>query len=209
VSGARVIVGLDQASRSGWGIALERGRVLHHGLARNHKERVEVIARAVQLAGGDPRRVFVMFEQHDHMPLSRLTSSDHTTTRTTSGRRGGVERGPKQIYGMGKAYGRWEAACDQCDQPESMRGEVKPAVWRSRIHGVLSGPNLKQAAIDWASRDARKPITQPDEAEGYCITSFAALDGIARHDAEKALTRVKARGERELKRQGTLTFEGE
>jgi hypothetical protein len=177
--------------------------VVAHGLARKHVERRAVLERAIALVGGDVRRVFVLFEQHDHMPLSRLTAADHTTQRMTSGRRGGVERGPKQIYGMGKAYGRWEECCDLVGIRDAQRAEVRPSTWRTRIHGVTKGAQIKRAAIDYVKARTGLELGE-DEAEGYCIALFAAFDGIARHDAERLHARAKARAQRAVATQGTL-----
>lgn len=202
----RVALGLDQARTSGWGIAPERGRVIHHGLARTHWQRLDVVELALEVADGDPKRVFVMFEQHDHMPLGRLGRDDHTTKR--SGPRAfAVERGPKQIHGMGKAYGRWEAALDHFHIPVSMRAEVQPNVWRRAIHGVTSGDNIKQAAVDWALRELGEPLASHDEGEAVCITAYTALTGFALLDGERQRARIEARGKRELASQGALAFQ--
>jgi hypothetical protein len=217
MSPRRVVVGLDQASRSGWGIALERGPVVASGVARKHAERMAVIERAIELAADrdawgrhapDPHRVFVLFEQHDHMPLTRGTGHDRQLMqRIARGEDEQVNRGAKQVHGMGKAYGRWLEVLDAQGVLESMRAEVRPSTWRSRLHGVTSG-DVKRAARDWASRRAGRRIDDDDEAEGYCIAAFAALDGIARHDAECMHAKAKARGVREAKRQGSLFGSG-
>jgi hypothetical protein len=202
----RVALGLDQARASGWGVAPERGRVIHHGVARTHWQRLEVAELAVQLAGGDPRRVFVMFEQHDHMQLDRLGRNDFTTKRSGD-RAFAVERGPKQIHGIGKAYGRWEAVLDHVRIPESMRAEVQPSVWRRAIHGVTSGDQIKQAAVDWAMRELGEPLQTDDEAEGICITTFAALSGLAKLDGERIHNRAVNQAKKQAASQGALAFD--
>jgi hypothetical protein len=201
---SRVVLGLDQGAATGWGIAQERGPVVRHGLASGDAQRIAVVKLAIEFCGGDPDALFVLFEQHDHMDLSRLTRADRETQR----------RGPRQaaperpsdgsvLIGMGKNYGVWIGilACHGVKRSHLL--EVKPHAWRSRVHGVLSG-DVKQAAIDWASRQAGEPIADHNEAEGYCLTAFAALDGLARYDAEKAQARMVNRAKKAAASQGDL-----
>ena len=200
----RVVLGLDQARTSGWALAMERGRVVHHGIARKARQRTEVIQLALSMVGNDPRRVFVMFEQHDHMPVDRLGRNDFTTKRTSDRF---VERGPKQLHGMGKQYGRWEEQLELFGVPESMRDEVQPIVWRRAIHGVTSGPDVKAAAVRWALNELREPLQTDDEAEAICIATFAALSGIAKLDGERLHDRSVARAKKQAASQGALAFD--
>lgn len=198
----RIVLGLDQGAHTGWGIAPERGRVVRHGLARTVEERKAVVALALEYAGGDPAWLWVMFERHDHMPLTRLTNHDHETRRR--GRQAAPERTTESLIGMGKNYGVWIGMLDMLGVPRSHLLEVTPTTWRLRVHGVTKGELVKQAAIDWASLAAGEPITDDNHAEGYCITTWAALDGFARYDAERAQSRVQARAKRAAAKQGDL-----
>lgn len=202
----RVVLGLDQARTSGWGLAPERGRVEHHGLARTASQRRDVVELALSMVDGDPRRVFVMFEQHDHMPLSRLGRDDFTTKRSGT-RAFAVERGPKQIHGMGKAYGRWEEQLDLFGIPVSMRAEVQPHVWRRAIHGVTSGEQIKEAALKWALGTLNEPLASHDEAEAICITAYAALSGIAALDGARIHQRAVTQAKKQAASQGALAFD--
>jgi hypothetical protein len=189
----RYVLGLDQASTSGWGIAPERGPVVRHGLARNAQERLAVVRLALEYVGGDARLLWAVLEQHDHFPLERLGKNDKTTARQG---KGFVQRGPKQIAGLHKAAGRWLEQLELVGVPDTHISEVRPTTWRARIHGVTKGDQIKQAAMDWASARAGEPITQHDHAEGYCVTAWAALDGFARYDHELAVARIGARDKR-------------
>ena len=205
-------LGLDQASRTGWAIgrvpvgrwAVQQhggpGTILRHGVATNHLERRAVAELAVAIAGGDPRQLLVMFEQHDEMALDRLTAKDYRTKR-----RGPyfVERGPKQIHGMGKAYGRWEEQLDLAGHPERLRDEVEPRTWRARVLGTTRGDTeqLKHLAKTWATAYLGEPIDDADEAEGCAICVFSLLDGLARLEGRRQKARLYARGRREERRQ--------
>lgn len=198
------VLGLDQASRTGWAIgALREGlspTLVRHGVAKTHAERKAVVELALEYAGGDPRQLLVMFEQHDHMSLDRLTAKDHRTKRHGQHF---VERGPKQIHGMGKAYGRWEERLNDVEHPERLRDEVEPRVWRQRVLGTSRGSTdqLKHLACTWATQRLCTPIEDPDEAEGVCICAYALIDGIARLEQRRIAARIQARGRRQEKRQ--------
>lgn len=204
----RVVLGLDQAVRTGWGIAPEHGRVLRHGLAKTHAERRAAIELAVQFAGGDPRALFVCLEKHDHMPATRLTRFDHETPRQGA-RQAAPERSNATLIGMGKAAGRWLELCDLVGVPLANRLEVRPATWRSIVHGTTRGATeaIKRAAMVFASGAVGREITDPDEAEGICITVWASIHGLAVIDGERARARMDRRIEKELARQGTLALD--
>lgn len=216
----RIVVGLDQARRSGWGIARELDhQVVASGVAKNHAERVAVIRRALELAARrdawgrhmpHPRDVFVFFEKHDDIPLERHTPHDRRHMQRLGAREPGarIDRNAATIHGIGKAYGRWEAVLDECEIPQANRGEIPPDVWRKRVHGTVSG-DVKRAAREWAARAAGRRIDDDDEAEGYCMTAFAVRDGLAKLDADKRMASAVAKGKREAAKQGSLGFGGE
>ena len=196
-------LGLDQASRSGWGIGrLEGGRptVLHHGVATNHVERRGVVELALRVAG-DPRQLLVMFEDHSAMPLSRLTRYDRQSRR--QGRQGAPERSTASILGQGAAKGRWDELLDMLGHPDRLRDEVEPRTWRARVLGTTRGDTeaLKALAKTWASSYLGERIDDPDEAEGCGVCAFALLDGVARLEARRQKARLYARGRREERRQ--------
>jgi hypothetical protein len=204
----RVALGLDQAASTGWGIAAERGRVMRHGVARTHAQRREALELALRFAGGEPSALYVWFEKHDHMPVTRLTRFDHDTQRAGP-RQGAPERSNATLIGMGKAYGRWLELCDLVGVPESHRCEVRPVTWRSIVHGTTRGTTevIKRAAMDFASMAVGEPIADADHAEGICITAWASIHGFAVIDGEKSRARMDRRIAKELARQGTLALD--
>jgi hypothetical protein len=197
-------LGLDQAARTGWAIGAWRDGLpptfIRYGIARDCDERTAVVKLALEYAGNNPRQLLVMFEQHDGIALDYRTAKDHRSKR-----RGPhfVERGPKQVHGMGKAYGRWEEQLDIHKHPESLRDEVEPRTWRARVLGTTRGDTdqLKHLACTWATQRLCEAIEDADEAEGICICAFAMYDGVARLTQRRQRVRVQARGRREEKRQ--------
>lgn len=198
-------LGLDQASRTGWGLgALREGlppTFVRHGVARTHAERKAVVELALSYAGGDPRQLLVMFESHAGMSLTRLTRYDRFSKR--QGRAGAPERSTASILGQGAARGRWEELLDMLGHPERLRDEVEPRTWRARVLGTTRGDTdtLKHLACTWATQLLGEAIEDPDEAEGICLCAFAVHDGIARLEQRRQKSRVEARGRREQKKQ--------
>jgi hypothetical protein len=198
-------LGLDQAARTGWGLGALRSGLsptfVRHGVAKTHVERKAVVELALAYAGGDPRQLLVMFEDHAGMPLSRLTRYDRHSRR--QGRAGAPERSTASILGQGAARGRWEAVLDEASHPERLRDEVEPRTWRARVLGTTRGDTaqLKHLACTWATQRLCEAIEDADEAEGVCICAFAMYDGVARLAQRRQRVRVQARGRREEKRQ--------
>jgi hypothetical protein len=195
-------LGIDQATRSGWGIAVNR-QVVRSGVASTHAERKAVVELARELAGGDMRQVLVMLEDHSGMPLGRLTHADRNTPR--KGRQAAPQRNTATILGMGAARGRWEAVLDDAGHPKALRDEVEPRTWRGKL-GITGRDtdDLKASAAALASAHMLKQVTDLDEAEGICIALFAGIDGIARNEARKASARTEARDKRGVKKQLAL-----
>lgn len=201
----RVVLGLDQGGATGWGIAPERGRVLEHGLARTDVDRIDVVKLALRYAGGDPAALWVQFEKHDHMPVDRLTRHDHATLRKGP-RQAAPERSNQTLIGMGKNYGVWIGMLVWNGVHRSHLLEVQPSTWRARVHGVTRG-DVKQAAIDWASRYLGVPIESHDQAEGVCLTTYGSLDGLATFDGHKAEERIERRVKKARASQGMLALD--
>lgn len=173
-----IVIGIDQAERSGWGIAQGR-HVIEHGVAWTHPMRRAVLERASELNGGTLRGVLVMFEDHAGMPLSRLTSFDRTTER--HGRPGAPERTTGSILGQGASKGRWLELLDMLGHPKALRDKVKPHVWRNKL-GISCRRTdaAKLGACQVASAAVNAMITDHDEAEGIAITLYAAIEGAMR-----------------------------
>lgn len=198
----RVVLGLDQGNKTGWGIAPERGRVVRHGLAKNVADRVAVVQLALEYVCGDASALFVMFEQHDHMPATRLTNADHTTQRKGP-RQAAPERSNASLIGMGKNYGIWLGMLYVAGLHPSHALEVQPSTWRSRVHGTTRG-DVKKAAVDWARAYLGEEPIDDNHAEGVALTVFASIDGLARYDAERMKTRIEGRAKRAAVKQGDL-----
>lgn len=191
------VLGLDQAARTGWGIARVGGQLVTHGLARTAKERRAVVELALAHAGGDPRQLLVCFEDHTEMPAWRLSRYDHTTQR--KGRAGAPERSTASLIGLGKPYGRWEERLDDIEHPERCRLKATPRQWRLRVLGNEWA--TKEHALQWASAFTRERIDDDNEAEGIGLTALAALEGVAMLEGKRLKQRLYARGKREERRQ--------
>jgi hypothetical protein len=200
-------LGLDQAASTGWaiGVLSPTPTIVCHGVAKDADERRRVVELALGLAGGTdawgravpaPRQLLVMLEQHDHMALDRLTRNDRRTKRQGPHF---VQRGPKQVHGMGKAYGRWEERLDDVRHPDCLRDEAEPRTWRARVLGNQWAS--KEDAVRWAAAYTREDLANADEAEGIGLCAFAMHDGVARLEARRRTARLYARGKREERRQ--------
>lgn len=189
-----IALGIDQASRSGWGISVGR-KVIVSGVAANHAERVAVVARALELAGSDVKQVLVMFEDHSAMPLGRLTHNDRNTPR--KGRQAAPQRNTATILGMGAARGRWEELLDHVGHPKALRDDVEPRTWRAKL-GIRGADTdaLKREACKWATVELGREVTDIDEGDGVCIAAFAGIDGLQRREQRLAAARTEARDKR-------------
>lgn len=194
-----VCLGIDQAARSGWGIARPGAvtALLAHGVAHNHEERKAVIALALRHAGCEPRQLLVMFEDHGKFPVNYRARFDPRTGK-------GPERDPVEVAtALGEARGLWKAVLLDVGHPESLRDAIPPWVWRKRVLGTARGTTdqLKHLACTWATMLLGEPIDDGDEAEGIAITTFAAVDGVARLAQRRAQQRADYRSRRDQKRQ--------
>lgn len=203
-----IALGIDQAVRSGWALSISR-TIVAHGVARNHRQRLEVLELVRSRNAGSLAGVLVMFEDHGGIPLERLTRADHRTVRS-SGRFGAPERTTDSIIGQGVSWGRWLELLDMLEHPKSLRMKVKPQVWRARLGIRGRGrEELKRAACRMASMALRKTIADDDEAEGIGLAMYAGIDGVMRNQIRLAEQRIKHRGNRQASRQTTLPLEHE
>lgn len=194
-----IALGIDQAARSGWGIAVGRN-VVRSGVATTHAERKAVVELAREMAGGDMRQVLVMFEDHSGMPLNRLTRDDRNTPR--KGRQAAPQRNTGTVLGMGESRGWWVTLLDDVGHPRALRDKVEPRVWRAKM-GIRGSDtdDLKREACAWATRHMLREVTDIDEGDGVCIAAFAGIDGIQRNEKRKADARTDARDKRGVKKQ--------
>lgn len=189
------VLGIDQASDSGWAlvpIADDRVTLLRPaacGLARSAADRQHVLRQALTHCGGVVESLLVVLEDHSKMPLSRGTKHDkrrHALSALT-GEGAQVTRGTAQLLGMGDARGRWREQLDLLGHPERLRLMVEPRAWRARIYGAAGDTDLlKSKALTWASARIGRVLDDHNIAEGICLASWGAIDGIAALEAKRS-----------------------
>lgn len=205
--GPVISFGVDQAARSGWGIAVGR-KVVRWGVATTAEQRMEVIQLLRVLAGNTLRHVYVLLEDHSKMHWNRLTAQDKRTTRAMDGG-GYVQRSPtKTLIGLGDARGRWREQLELAGHPKTMRDQIDPLEWRRRMG--IHGPEAKRVACRVAEGAiGMQPgtLTDDDLAEGVCLTLFAATEGHARNELRKVSQRALAKDRKECRAQTRLEID--
>lgn len=202
-----ISVGVDQAKRSGWGIARDRS-VVRWGIARTADERAAVVALARELAGGSLQHVYVMLEDHSRMKLSRLQAGDRTTQRAPGEH--WVQRSTASIIGLGDARGRWREQLELAGHPVALLDQIDPLEWRKRMG--ISGPDAKRLACRVAEQVIGMGVGTLDDddlAEGVCLTLFAATEGRLREALRRQQQRADTKTRKQLRSQGVLRLEGE
>lgn len=163
---ALIVLGVDQARTSGWSIGhRESGDVIAWGLATTCQERAGVCARALAAAGGDPRRLYVLLEDHSAIPLLRTF--------------GPPTRGTAHILGLGESKGYWIEHLNLMGHPERLRENVTPHTWRKRVLGIakqIKREECKAAAKLWAQSFLGRPVDSDDIAEAVAICVYGLLD---------------------------------
>ena len=188
----RVIVGIDQAARSGWAVH-SGGQVRASGVARSARERLEVVQAALSAAGGDTRLLLIVLEDHGKMPLSRRTQYDAATKHAPS-------RNAATILGMGDARGRWREQFELVGVPLSHFVLVEPRTWRLAVFG-RGAPSMgteaaKELAVRWASQVRGEPIADDNEAEAIAMASWGAREGVQVYQARLHEAQVRGRAQR-------------
>lgn len=199
------VLGLDQASNSGWGIAPVRGKVVKHGVARDSMERAEVLRLAFDFVNGVLANLLVTFEDHTGF------WQNYGTNRTADGHHQAPKRNAAVPISLGEARGRWFEQLELAGHPKLLCIGVKPSEWQPRVLGVpqsIGSAMLKHHAKLWASQHMGKQITDENEADGICITAWGALDGISVLEHGRKEIRVRERVKRVRRRQMAL-FGGE
>lgn len=118
------------------------------GGATTAQERREFLVRAMD--GCDPRRAWLVLENHAGMPLTRGTRHDpKTRDKGTEG-----SRSTASILGMGASAGRWKEQVELLGLPKSHITSVSPALWKAAIFGK-SAPSMdttdfRQQNVLWA-----------------------------------------------------------
>lgn len=186
------VLGIDQAKASGWGIAQVGGKVLEHGLAKDHGARKAAILRALDHTLGVIDDLLIVFEDHSGFRLG------YGTNQTEDGRHQAPTRNTAAILGLGAARGRWDELLDEVGHPEMLRISVTPTDWRARIIGGSQGGTdaIKERAKAWATGHVRHAVTDHNEAEGICLAAWGAFDGISVLQAGRRDNRQHARQKR-------------
>jgi hypothetical protein len=181
--GAPYVLGIDQASRSGYGVH-DFAKLVQHGVATSSMRRREVLRSLRALPAFDFERLLVVFEDHSTIPLSNRAQYDgRAPTRNAA-----------TILGMGAARGRWEELLDILEHPKHLRISVEPREWR-RVLGTAVNLNTdawKAQAKMWATAVCGTRIDDDNEAEGCVMATWGAFDGL-RVWAEKRLSERAAR----------------
>lgn len=187
------VLGVDQATVSGWAIALVGGKVLESGLAKDHCMRAWAVQRAMRLVDNRAENLLFVFEDHSDIPLSNGARFNHKNKQAP-------RRNAASLIGMGRALGRWEELLDAKLHPERLRLGVTSEDWRGRVLGcrnALGTDELKQRAVRWAhGHMGNLNIADHNEAEAVCIAAWGALDGVSVLDRVREVRRVKARVKR-------------
>lgn len=157
------ILALDQARSSGvcmgeLGTAPKPVRVLS-GVATTTPVQQEMLARAVALAGGDPKRLAVIYEDHSKIPAAK---AGNTAT----------------ILGMGDARGGWRVLCDLAGIPKVNRFKVTMDDWRRQVlpeRGRADRDEWKERAIRWARLKYGGVDLSSDAAEAAAILEWSVI----------------------------------
>ena len=194
-----IILGIDQARRSGWAVFKGAG-IVASGFVYDTPGMVGVLDVVKAFADGDMTRVLVVFEDHSGIPLSAKArfARGHAPQRNTA-----------TILGIGAARGRWETALDLADHPERLRLSVEPQDWRARVLGLVpsaSTERCKQAAGAYASQLIARAVTDDNEAEAVCIACWGSLDGVASLERERMQRRMRDRIKRMAGKQRGLPW---
>lgn len=155
-----IVMGIDQARSSGYGIALALAvPTLHEvGTAKTAQHRAEVVQAALALAALHAVPLHVVFEDHSGIPASH-------------------GRGSPTLLGMGAARGRWEECLALAGVPAARYAHrVAPEIWRRAVLGLSSAASTDRAkatAVTYACAILGQTV-EHDAAEALCITVWAA-----------------------------------
>lgn len=163
-----VVLGVDQATESGWCIHVG-GRPIAHGTLNvwDWNARREVVLRALEAANPDndngaPRAFVFAWENHEQAPLKSYKST-------------------VQVLRLGGAYALWFDSLNRARHPEHMRIGTSVRSWRTSVLGLKAShkrAECKAQALRWAREYTGKPMASEDEAEGICISAWGAREGI-------------------------------
>lgn len=152
------MLGVDQATRSGWSIHVGLRPIASGSLnVWNWAARRDVLREALALSG--PQPLIFAFEDHSQAILRSY--------KCTS-----------QVLALGGALWLWLDTCNRLGQLECMRLGITSRDWRHRVLGVserLGRDALKAQAIVWACAHTRKSTMDADEADAVAVCAHAAV----------------------------------
>jgi hypothetical protein len=158
------VLGIDQATRSGWAlVSLETGTCICSGAVTGSDAQEGVVRLLADLPGLCWASLLVVLEDHADIPA--------TLGIPTSG-----------ILSLGESRGRWLALLAQAGHPDEARVLVAPSTWR-KLLGTrcnIARDAWKAQALLWARAVTRRPIESDDEAEAVVIALWGASEGLVR-----------------------------
>ena len=164
------VLGIDQATTSGWALCdLETRKCVLSGVARGAEAQQDALSLLARVPGHSWPSTLVVFEDHRGIPASEGIP--------TAG-----------LLSLGEARGRWAALLSQAGQSEEARVLAAPDAWR-RLLGTrrnLPRKAWKAQAVMWASAITGRRIESDDEAEAVVIAMWGAHEGLVRWATERA-----------------------
>lgn len=165
---ARVTLGVDQATASGWSIHLGF-RPVESGVVDvwDWQARRSVIRKAYDLANRNNASVstvkwfLFVYEDHSAYPLKSYKST-------------------AQVLGLGGARDLWLDSLNRMGHPGKLRHGVSVRSWRADVLGLraaLKGDECKAQALRWARDHTGRAEMGFDEAEALAISAYGALRG--------------------------------
>jgi hypothetical protein len=200
------VLGIDQASTSGWAIAVIAvqpiaGQVVQHGVAKDHAGRVRALDEALKHVQGCIDDLLIVFEDHSGFSMA------YGSNRSADGRHQAPTRNAAAILGLGEAKGWWVSLLEGLGHPASLRLKVSPQDWRARVLGCsqsIGTDALKERALRWAKAHVRHGLVDHNEAEGICIAAWGSCDGMSVLQHGRREKRVAAREQRAESKQMPL-----
>lgn len=179
-----VVLGLDQAARSGWAIAVSHDHIASSGAASTCAERFAVVQLSLELARQRGAGLVVYFEDHADIPA----------------RKG---RGTETVLGIGAARGRWEEQLEMNGSQRKRWHRVSPRDWRKAILSLPARAREKtckaaaMGTVGQFMRPRRAVVDDPDEAEAMAIAIFGyRMQALCTATGVSAPARTRARKRR-------------
>jgi hypothetical protein len=174
------VLGIDQATQSGWALVdLETGRCTLSGAVAGPRCQEGVLSRLADVTGLHWASTLVVLEDHSTIPAgSGIPTSS--------------------ILSLGDSRGRWCALLSQAGQPEEARMLAAPDVWRRLLgtRGYVGRAAWKMQACLWARAITGRAIQNDDEAEAVVIAMWGAREGLVRWASARAeqTRRIRRKG---------------